>query len=168
MCESPRLQHSSGPNPELASPSHLCPSAASAAARAPVRPIVWYNTVRKGLFLNTKFAIGWAKLLAFKENLPSFLKQRHVEEYHSILQLVQEGSGYDLSPFRISESEVDHEIAGGSRGTRRRPGTTLYTSDKRCNHGHMSRQIDGVIGFFNSLQAPPSPSKIGFRPSVTP
>jgi hypothetical protein len=106
--------------------------------------------------------LAWAQLEALRKNLPEQVEEKHVSEFHSILNLLHEATSEDISSFRIPEEEVKPIIAGVLRPTRRRPGHTTYSSKKYCDRDLMLRKIDAVFGYFKRLEPPPEKSKYGF------
>jgi hypothetical protein len=101
------------------------------------------------------WSLAWAKLDAFAKNLPDSVEEKHVAEFHSILDLLHESSGEDTSPFRIPDTEVTPRIASVLRPTRRSPGHATYTTKKYCDDDLMRRKVDEVYGYFKNIQPPP-------------
>jgi hypothetical protein len=49
---------------------------------------------------------AYRKLTVLQKNVPKAreVKEKYVREYHSILDLLEQASGYDLDDFRVPES----------------------------------------------------------------
>ena len=104
---------------------------------------------------------GYARLKALQSNLPdrSSVEEKYVAEFHSILNLLIQTSGLDLSNFRIPDSELKPIVTGGNYRT----GTVDYSDDNYCQQAFMMMKIDGVLTFFE-IQSPQPKPKIGFSP----
>lgn len=109
-----------------------------------------------------KWQLAWAKFDAFKENLPSWIGESDVAEFHSILDLLQESSGEDTSPFRIPVDAINPRITSKRFGGRRHPSRTTYSNKKYCDDDVMRRKIAEVENYFRNIQPPPREPKYGF------
>ena len=108
-----------------------------------------------------KWHLAWAELDAFENNLPGFVKEKHVSDFRAILDLLQQSSGEDTSHFRIPDSEVQPQVVAAIRGGYNRPGRTIY-GDKGCDRSLMLRKIQSVRGYFQRINPPPEKPKVGF------
>jgi|ERR1700739_4456063 hypothetical protein len=89
---------------------------------------------------------AYARLKSLKANLPDrfHADQTYVEEFHSILDILQQESGTSLSAFRVPANEMQRESSGGNSIT----GETYYTGRMVCHRTYLMMRIDGVLGFF--------------------
>jgi hypothetical protein len=106
-----------------------------------------------------KWHLAWAQLDAFSKNLPTYVEEKHVVEFHSLLNLLHEATGEDVSPFRIPDNEVKPKPTGALRPSYsgRSPGAIAYSTKKYCDRDLMLRKIDAVYGYFKRLDQPPPP-----------
>ena len=100
-----------------------------------------------------KWHVATAQLDAYAKNLPDLyaLPENLVTEFHAILKLLEEATGEDLAPFRVTDSDVKPIPMSATRASRRQPGTVYYTEAKYCDRNLMLRKIDGVRGYFQRL-----------------
>lgn len=106
-----------------------------------------------------KWHLAWAQFDAFEKNLPSSIREKHVVEYHGILDLLHEVTGEDVSAFRIPDDELKRKLTSKVPG---RPHTATYSDDRFCDRGLMSRRLDAVRGYFERIQPPEEKPKMGF------
>lgn len=101
-----------------------------------------------------KWHLAWAELGAFQKNLPQSVEEKHVAEYHHLLDLLRESSGEDTSIFRIPDQEVKPRITGILRPSfsGRRPGRIDYSDTKYCDRELMLRKLDSLYAYFRSIQ----------------
>ena len=109
-----------------------------------------------------KVAVAYTSLTALKSNLPdiSIVGENYVREFHSILDLLAESTGYELARFGVPSSEVQPTIVSGNYRT----GETTYSEAKYCERSFLMMKIDAVLGFFKIVSAHPKPG-IGFKPT---
>ena len=111
-----------------------------------------------------RWHLAWAKLEAFKKNLPSNIEEKHVSEFHEVLDLLASASGEDVAPFRIPDSEVKPRamrMMSSDFGSHSGP-NVRYTHERYCARELMVRQIDEVIGYFQRILPPDQKRKYGF------
>jgi hypothetical protein len=106
--------------------------------------------------------LAWAKLTAFRENLPPSIEEKHVAEFHSCLDLLESATTEDLSSFRIPGHELKLRVVTVRRPSFVAPGLMRPTQVKYCDRNLMVRQIDGVYNYFNSIQPPSEKPKYGY------
>jgi len=108
----------------------------------------------------TEINQAYSRLGSLKTNLPEgfYADQTYVEEFHSILAILQKESGHDLTPLRVPGSEIQQEVSGGNYMT----GEVNYTGRMVCHRNYLMMRIDGVLGFFTLSS---SKATVGFRPS---
>ncbi len=94
-----------------------------------------------------------ARLDALRKNIPSFVDESRVADYHDIVDALEKSTGDNLCIFRISESEVRPKISRVVRGTYRRPGHTTYTDKKYCDDGHFKRQVEGLWQYIQTADS---------------
>ena len=105
-----------------------------------------------------KWALAWAKFDSMHKNLPSSVNEQTVADFHSILHLLQEASGEDLSTFQISDSRVAPRITSFSYAT----GRNTFSATRYCDRNYFITQMDAIRGYFQNLQPPQSGNRIGF------
>ena len=106
-----------------------------------------------------KWHLAWAKLDAFSKDLPTSVLEKHVTEFHEILDLLSQASGEDVSPFRIPNEEVKPIVTSFVMG---KPGSATYSRDKHCDKNLMVRRINEVRNYFERISPPAERPKMGF------
>ena len=114
-----------------------------------------------------KWHLVWARFDALRSHPPALWDESAIEQYHQILAALEDASpSDDLSSFRVSDSELRHNLSGFSPGRGFRPGTRSFTKERYCDVQYMRRQIEGVALYFQNRQPAPEPRKIGFAPDT--
>lgn len=108
----------------------------------------------------------WARLESLRSHIPSWIKQPEVDEFNSILEVLQTGSGADFSPFRISPAEVKPRVISGSRATRRSAGYLTYSQDGYCESSLFRRRIEAAWNFGRTLDPFPETKIEPISPQV--
>lgn len=105
-----------------------------------------------------KWALGWAKFDALYKNLPKHPTEDVVRDFHQILDLIQEASGEDLSPFRIPEPRIQPHVVSFNVVS----GKQQLSSTRYCDRDYFLAQMDGVRGYFENLRPRPERPHVGF------
>jgi len=101
-----------------------------------------------------KFAMAYAQLDALRRNIPSFLDESRVNDYHSIVDALQDSSGDDLSCFRIGSQEMNPKVISARRGGYGGgPGHVTYSDKKYCDRGVFARQVEALWLYIQSAKA---------------
>lgn len=100
-----------------------------------------------------RWASAWARLEAFRGNLPTLISQDCVQQYHTILADLQVASGEDLDAFRIPADKLAPRVTGfRPGGYSGRPGQTFYSKEKYCNdQDYFRSQLDGLYRYLKTL-----------------
>ncbi len=108
-----------------------------------------------------KIAEAFARLKSLKSNLPDGIsvKEKYVDEFHHILDLLEQSSGRDLGRFRVPASECKPRVTSANPWR----GTVTHSKDNYCERGFLMMKIDAVLGLFE-LQLSGQQSTIGFHP----
>jgi hypothetical protein len=111
-----------------------------------------------------KKSIAWARFLALQHHMPTSWNEGAVHEYHEIVAGLEEAwPGHDLSAFRIPDDRLKQRVIQAQRMSRRGvPGVRVMSNERYCDEQYMHRQIEGISLYFQNLQPPPEPRKIGF------
>jgi hypothetical protein len=103
---------------------------------------------------------AYARLKALNENLPDrpnrLLEPRYVEEFHSLVTLLQAHSSADLSRFKVPPTAI--AVKAGREGM----AVELDGHDWYDRH-FVKAKIEGLLGFFELRWSEPKP-RIGFQP----
>ena len=94
------------------------------------------------------------------------IDQKWVVDYHDILTNIEEQTGFDLSAFRVSESEFHHPVIGARRGSwSGTPGTVTRSKKITVPLPRLLHKMDAVLSYFQYQQnAGPTPKQaIGFK-----
>ena len=109
-----------------------------------------------------EWAQAWARFNSLRTNFPFQWSHGEVMKYHDILAELERASREDLSAFRIAESEMKPKMLSATRATYRRPGHVTMSNERYCSEQHMRQQMEGVVMYFDNLQAPVKPKTFGF------
>jgi hypothetical protein len=100
-----------------------------------------------------QFEVSRAQLDALRKNIPSFIDEHRIAEYHAMVDALQNSSGEDLAAFRIPSGEVKPKLQSVVRGSYRRPGHATYSEKKYCDDGYFKRQVEGLWQYLQGLQS---------------
>ena len=109
-----------------------------------------------------KLLEAYTRLKGIKDNIPNTgpLTETYVTEYHDVLKILMDITGFDLSGFSIPQSEVQPRVTMSNVYT----GEKLYSPEKYCPKPLFSMKVDAVLTFFE-MQIPESNKpRIGFKP----
>ena len=100
--------------------------------------------------------IARSKLDAMRRHPPSWWDETAVSDFNAILAALQTAEpDKDFSGFLVPRSELAPKITGFTRGTRRAPGRTFYSSKLYCDEGRMTRRLEGVAAYLAAVDLPP-------------
>jgi hypothetical protein len=107
-----------------------------------------------------KWNQGVALLSALMQNIPSSADEDAVDQFHSILALLEEASAEDLSLFRISPQRLGPRVTsfrpGGYGGG---SGSVTYSKKRYCENSYFRFQVHGLSNYMRILQSkPPNPT----------
>jgi hypothetical protein len=89
--------------------------------------------------------IAFTQLDALRRNIPPFVDEVRVQEYHAIVHALQVAScDENLLNFRIPGNEIRPKVASVRLGGRRHPGHVNYTNKKYCDNNFFQRQLDAL------------------------
>jgi len=112
----------------------------------------------------TKVFEAYARLTGLKTNIPQShdLDMKWVEEYHSILGILEKETGKDYSSFKVPESETPVRKTQGNYITENSP----YYYVKTCDRSFLMMKIDSFLTFFELLTESKKSGKppVGFNP----
>jgi len=98
-----------------------------------------------------------ARLSTLKMALPEVdaVEEKHVREFHDILQVLEHASGCDLGSYRVPAAEFAGRNGGsGGAGYANGHGENGHSA-ALCNRDSLMSRIDGVLTFFG-VKATPS------------
>lgn len=102
-----------------------------------------------------------ARLTALKQNIPTHsVEKKYVEEFHNILDGLENVSGENLQEFRIADSEVRPRVMSiGYDGDKH------HSSESYCQREFLLMKIDGILRYFTFLLQPIDDKKpeLGFH-----
>ncbi len=99
-----------------------------------------------------KWNLAAARFVGFANNTPNTVNENRVNEYHSIIDALQEASGENLSAFRISAEELRPKTIRGQVGLIGYPRHTEYSAEKYCDNGYFARQLHGLAGYLKHIR----------------
>ncbi len=109
----------------------------------------------------TKFLEAYTRIKSFKENLQHnpFIEEPYIIEYHSMVDLIEESTGFDLTGFRVPTNMVKPRVTSTSY-----KGKT-YSDELYCERPFVIMKVDAVLSFFQFQASSDSPKRpIGFKP----
>lgn len=112
-----------------------------------------------------KLLEAYTRLDGFKNNVPQYLlsiPESYIQQYHLILDLLEETAKFNLSGFHVPPHEVSPLLASFSP----EEGET-YTKDRFCKRPILMMKVDAVLSFFKILMDNTNNTNkeiIGFRP----
>ena len=115
-----------------------------------------YDYSSRGEFLiqdKKRWLSAWARLEAFRQNLPTYITAERVEQYHSLISDLQVASGEFLNEFRIPEDKVKPKLLP----IRGRAGTSLsmqYSKDKYCDSDYFVGQVNALWQYLKHVTEP--------------
>ncbi len=113
-----------------------------------------------------KWFLAWARFDAFRAHVPRVLDEVAVEEFHSVVSALSEASGVDLATFRIPPEQMKQIVVSLRLPGIRRPGHVNMSDKKYCDEAFMTRQIDGILLYFQSMERPPKQDEDGILTRV--
>jgi hypothetical protein len=125
----------------------------------PSRCVITFQAIIRSMDDYRKWHLAWAKLDALSKDLPTSVLEKHVLEFHGILNLLSEASGEDVSPFLIPGEEVKPIVTSFVMG---RPNSQTHSRDKHCDRNLMERRINEVRNYFDRITPPAERPKMGF------
>lgn len=102
-----------------------------------------------------KWNLGISRLSAIMTNPASSVDEDHVGEFHEIVTLIEEGSGEDLSTFRIPVEKLQPKPLSFTRAAygSGQPGSFIYSEKKYCDTRYFRSQLRGLANYVMILQA---------------
>ena len=111
----------------------------------------------------SEIAKAYSRLNAFVQTVEGLtdvqVKERYVDEYHSIIDQVSTASSSGLAEFRIGENDVRQRVSTSNYVT----GAKTYSADKYIDRALLLMKARGLLTYFTFTTAEP-PREIGFRP----
>jgi hypothetical protein len=105
---------------------------------------------------NRKWHLAWAQIDSFSKNLPSSIQEKHVAEFHGLLDLLHDATGEDVSAFQIPDGELKPLITSFRPASYSgRPGSVTYSKEKYCDRDLMVRKLDALRSYFERIQPTP-------------
>ena len=113
--------------------------------------------------VSTALVEAFARLTSLRQNLPEHeVAVKYVNEYHEILDLLEQASGGNLVNSRIPASEVRPIVVASNY----LDGSVTYSDDSFCDHAFFTMKVDAVLMMFEMAMGS-RPSPIGFKPPGT-
>jgi len=105
---------------------------------------------------NIKLNQAISRLHSLNTNLPKGdIEEKYVTDYHSILSVIEKEANYDLTPFKISMAELQHQVTGRRVGPRlsrydNEPAVS-YSQQRYCDRPVFITQIHGATKFIEEV-----------------
>jgi len=97
--------------------------------------------------------VAFAQLDALHRNIPSFVDEARVQEYHAIVHSLQVAScDENIVSFRIPASEIRPKVVSVVPGGRRFRGHVNYSDKKYCENNFFERQLEALWNYIQRYQ----------------
>lgn len=102
---------------------------------------------------------AYARLKGFKDNVPTTdsIRDNYVNDFHSIIDLLEKITGRNLSGFRVSPDVMYRQYVDWRKGQ--------MTREQYCPRPALMMKVDAVLTFFQFQLQDHKKGPIGFRPS---
>src|SRR6267154_1692909 len=97
--------------------------------------------------------IARSQLDALRKNIPPWIDEHRVREYHAIVDLLEEASDEDFALFRIPQTELQPKVTSWRRPTRWRAAKTSYSDKNYCDNDFFVRRVQAASQFVADLDA---------------
>jgi hypothetical protein len=99
-----------------------------------------------------KWRLALAEFEAVRGNIPNYVSEKFVNDYHAILDRMAAATEEDLDSFRIPAAELKPRVVSVQLGGYRRPGKTNYSKDNYCDSNLFQRKIDTLTRYLPHLE----------------
>jgi hypothetical protein len=97
--------------------------------------------------------VAFAQLDALHRNIPSFVDEARVQEYHAIVHALQVAScDENIVTFRVPANEIRPKVVSVAPGGRRFRGHVNYSDKKYCDNNFFERQLDALWNYVQRYQ----------------
>jgi hypothetical protein len=98
-----------------------------------------------------QIALALSRFEAFRANLPPFINEACVDEYHGIVDAISIATGESqLDIFKICDTDLERKVVGAQRMSfSGRPGRTTYSKDRRCDLNLFLRQVEALANYLD-------------------
>jgi hypothetical protein len=108
-----------------------------------------------------QWKLGVVQFQALRDNIPGYIPEKLVHEFHAILDILSAASEEDFDSFRIPKEELKPRVVSVQMGGYRSPGRTNYSKDNYCDSNLFQRKIDSLTHYLPIVEQP-------FRTKATP
>ena len=99
-----------------------------------------------------KWRLALAEFDGVRHNVPGYVSEQFVRDYHAVLDRLADATEEELEPFRIPITELKPRIVSFQLGGRRRPGSKQYSKDNYCDSNLFQRKIDGLSRYIPTIE----------------
>jgi hypothetical protein len=98
-----------------------------------------------------QIALALARFEAFRANLPPFINEACIVEYHVIVDAIGVAVGENqLDIFKIRDTDLERKIISRQpMSFTGRPGRTAYSKDRRCDINLFLRQVEALANYLD-------------------
>ena len=100
-----------------------------------------------------KWKLAVARFQAIRNNVPGYVKESLVNEYHEVLEQMATASGEDMASFRIPQSEIKPRVTSVRPGSRGGRGSATYSSDNYCDQNRFERTLEALANSIPAIEA---------------
>ena len=110
---------------------------------------------------------AYSRLKAFRDNFPDKssrgVSTDYINEYHSIVDIIDAETDIDLEQYRIPASAINPVVASSNYMN----GQVTYSNESYCKIPFFKMKVDGLLNRFQIMLNQPEPevakSQIGFK-----
>lgn len=94
-----------------------------------------------------QWKLGVVQFQALRDNIPGYIPEKLVHEFHAILDILTAASEENFDSFRVPKEELKPRVVSIQMGGYRRPGRTNYSKDNYCDSNLFQRKIDSLARY---------------------
>jgi hypothetical protein len=99
-----------------------------------------------------KWKLALSQFNAIRTNLPGYIPEALVNEYHAVLDLMASASDEDFSSFCVPQADIKPRVVSFQMGSRRSPGRAHYSSDNFCDSNLFDRKIAALSHYLPTIE----------------
>lgn len=96
-----------------------------------------------------KWRLAVSQFHAIRSNVPGYIKESLVDEFHAILDQMAAASGEDFSSFRIPAADVKPRVVSFQMG---RQGSQRYSKDNYCDSNLFDRKVQALFNYLPEVE----------------
>jgi hypothetical protein len=108
---------------------------------------------------------AFLNLTALQKRVPKTpeVKERYVQEYHSILRVLEQASGYNLDDFRVPEAEMHYKFLYFTVDDSIESFSKEYTTDLYCDRAVLMKKLGTILKYFTAPSSIREKIEVSFK-----